>query len=81
MLVSTDNKAGSLHKILQPFAEYGIGLSHIESRPSKQGLWDYVFFIDIIGHKDDENVVKALESLKGNVNLLNILGSYPKAVI
>ncbi len=81
LLVSTDNKAGSLHKILQPFAEYGIGLSHIESRPSKQGLWDYVFFIDIIGHKDDENVVKALESLKGNVNLLNILGSYPKAVI
>lgn len=81
LLVSTDNKAGSLHKILQPFAEHGIGLSHIESRPSKQGLWDYVFFIDIIGHKDDKNVVKALASLKGNVNLLNVLGSYPKAVI
>ncbi|NOR68789.1 MAG: prephenate dehydratase [Methylomarinum sp.] len=81
LLISTDNKAGSLHRILQPFAEYGIGLSHIESRPSKQGLWDYVFFIDIIGHKDDEDVVKALDSLKGNVNLLNILGSYPKAVI
>ncbi len=81
LLISTDNKAGSLHRILQSFAEYGIGLSHIESRPSKQGLWDYVFFIDIIGHKDDEDVVKALDSLKGNVNLLNILGSYPKAVI
>ncbi len=81
LLVSTDNKAGSLHKILASFAKYGIDLSHIESRPSKQGLWDYVFFIDINGHKDDENVVKALSSLKETVNLLNILGSYPKAVI
>ncbi len=81
IMVSTGNKAGSLHKILQPFAEYGISMSHIESRPSKQGLWEYVFFIDVNGHKDDEPVSKALESLNKNVNLLNILGSYPKAVI
>jgi len=81
LLVSTGNRAGSLHEILQPFAEYGISMSHIESRPSKQGLWDYVFFIDINGHKDDDNVAKALDALKQNVNLLNILGSYPKAVI
>ncbi|MFW5442970.1 MAG: prephenate dehydratase [Methylococcaceae bacterium] len=81
LLISTGNRAGSLHEILQPFAEHGISMSHIESRPSKQGLWDYVFFIDINGHKDDENVAKALSVLKQNVNLLNILGSYPKAVI
>jgi len=81
LLVSTSNRAGSLHEILQPFAQHGISMSHIESRPSKQGLWDYVFFIDINGHKDDENVGKALEQLEANVNLLNILGSYPKAVI
>jgi chorismate mutase/prephenate dehydratase len=81
LLVSTGNRAGSLHNILLPFAEHGISMSHIESRPSKQGLWDYVFFIDIIGHKDDENVSRALESLKKHVNWLNILGSYPKAVI
>jgi len=56
-------------------------MSHIESRPSKQGLWDYVFFFFISGNKDDENVSKVLEALKQNVNLLNILGSYPKAVI
>ena len=81
LMVSTGNKAGSLHKILQPFAEYGISMSHIESRPSKQGLWEYVFFIDVNGHKDDELVSKALELLTENVNLLSILGSYPKAVI
>jgi len=81
LLISTGNRAGSLHEIIAPFAKYGISMSHIESRPSKQGLWDYVFFIDINGHKDDKNVSKALDSLKDNVNLLNILGSYPKAVI
>lgn len=81
LLVSTGNRAGSLQKIIEPFARYGISMSHIESRPSKQGIWDYVFFIDINGHKDDENVSKALLELKENVNMLNILGSYPKAII
>lgn len=81
LLISTGNRVGSLHEIIEPFAKYDISMSHIESRPSKQGLWDYVFFIDINGHKDDENVSKALESLKEKVKSLNILGSYPKAVI
>ncbi|KAF3983534.1 MAG: prephenate dehydratase [Methylococcales symbiont of Hymedesmia sp. n. MRB-2018] len=81
LLVSTGNHAGSLHQILGSFAQHGICLSHIESRPSKQGLWDYVFFIDFKGHKEDSEVCAALELLKQNVNLLNILGSYPKAVI
>ncbi|MCK4840612.1 MAG: prephenate dehydratase [Methylococcales bacterium] len=81
LLVSTGNHSGSLHKILQPFANHDISMSHIESRPSKQGLWEYVFFIDINGHKDDDNVAKALKSLAENVSMLNILGSYPKAVI
>ena len=64
LLVSTGNRAGSLHEILEPFARHGISMSHIESRPSKQGLWDYVFFIDINGHIDDKNVSKAIVSLK-----------------
>lgn len=81
LMVSTGNRAGSLYEILEPFAKHGISMSHIESRPSNQGLWDYIFFIDINGHKDDENVSKSLEMLRQNVNLLEILGSYPKAVI
>jgi len=81
LLISTANRAGALQEIIEPFAKYDISMSHIESRPSKQGLWDYVFFIDINGHKNDENVSKALSELKANVNVLNILGSYPKAVI
>ncbi len=81
LLVSTGNQAGALHKILAPFAESNISMAHIESRPSRQGLWEYVFFIDIEGHRDDANVASALKSLQDNVKMLKILGSYPKAVI
>ncbi len=81
LMVSTGNHSGSLHRILDPFARFGISMSHIESRPSKKGLWDYVFFIDINGHKDDADVSRALAALKEHVTLLNILGSYPKAVL
>lgn len=81
ILVSTGNQPGALHSILAPFAEYGISMVHIESRPSRQGLWEYVFFIDIEGHREDAEVAKALSVLQNNVKLLKILGSYPKAVI
>lgn len=81
LLISTGNQSGALHQILQPFADFDISMTRIESRPSKQGLWDYVFFIDIEGHCDDTSVAKALTTLKGSVNMLIILGSYPKAVI
>lgn len=81
LLISTGNQPGALYKILAPFAEHGIGMLHIESRPSRQGLWEYVFFIDIEGHCEDERVAKALQSLKNSVNMLKILGSYPCAVI
>lgn len=81
LLISTGNQAGALHKVLEPFAEYGISLNRIESRPSRQGLWDYVFFIDINGHCDDDKVVAVLESLKKTVSMLKILGSYPKAAL
>ena len=81
LLVSANNQAGALHRILTPFAEHGISMVHIESRPSRKGLWEYVFFIDIDGHRDDQNVAKALQVLQDNVKVLKVLGSYPKAVI
>jgi len=81
LVVSTGNQPGALHRILEPFAKHGIGMVHIESRPSRQGLWDYVFFIDIEGHSCDKVVAEALDSLKHNVGMLKLLGSYPKAVL
>lgn len=81
LVVSTGNQPGALHKILEPFAKFGIGMVHIESRPSRQGLWDYVFFIDIEGHCEDKVVAMALDNVKESVKMFKLLGSYPKAVL
>jgi chorismate mutase/prephenate dehydratase len=81
LVVSTGNQPGALHRILEPFARLNIGMLHIESRPSRQGLWDYVFFIDIEGHSEDADVAEALVILKDTVIMLKLLGSYPKAVL
>ena len=80
LVVATDNKAGALYQMLEPFATAGVDMLSIESRPSRQGLWDYVFFIDIDGHHTDERVATALTALKPKVTLFKLLGSYPKAV-
>lgn len=81
LMVSTKNEAGALQSVLQPFSDENISLNKIESRPSRQHAWEYVFFIDIDGHKDDTNIAKVLEKLKSSVSFVKVLGSYPKAVI
>ena len=81
LLVSTMNKPGALYNLLNPLAKNKISMSRIESRPSKMTMWDYVFFIDIEGHKDDPQVANALSELEKEAAMLKILGSYPKAVM
>ncbi len=81
LLISSHNKAGALHHLLKPLATRNIGLSKIESRPSRQGVWEYVFFIDIEGHKDDELLSTALAEIEHESAMIRILGSYPKAVL
>ena len=83
ILVSTQNTlggAGVLHNLLQPFAEHGINMTRIESRPSRRKNWDYVFFIDIEGHAKEAPLSDALATLESNSSLFRILGAYPKAL-
>jgi len=68
---------GALYDMLLPFRKYGINLTKIESRPSKKKAWEYFFFVDILGHQNDEKVKKALRELEKKCNYLKILGSYP----
>ena len=56
--------SGSLFNVLKSFADFDVNLSRIESRPSKKGKWSYVFFIDLIGHSEDPNIVKSLNDLE-----------------
>ncbi|MBV8033061.1 MAG: ACT domain-containing protein, partial [Betaproteobacteria bacterium] len=73
---------GAVHALLSPLAEHRVSMSRIESRPSRarSSLWEYVFFIDVEGHRRDERVAKAVEALKARAPFLKILGSYPVAV-
>ena len=81
LLVSIVNKLAALHELLAPFAANNVSLTRIESRPSRKGMWDYVFFIDIEGHRDNEAVKNALAALEKDAAMLKVLGSYPKAVL
>jgi chorismate mutase/prephenate dehydratase len=81
LLVSTPNKPGALYHLLGAFAENEISMSRIESRPSRVANWEYVFFIDINGHQQDEKVDKCLKHLEAAANMFKVLGSYPKAVL
>jgi len=72
--------AGTLFRLLEPFAEHHVNMTRIESRPSRKRKWDYVFFIDIEGHVSDDPVAKALAALESRASLFKVLGSYPRAV-
>ena len=83
LLVSTSSTAapGALHRLLEPLAVNRISMTRIESRPSRRGKWDYVFFIDIEGHASDAPVARALKGLKARASLFRVIGSYPRAVM
>jgi chorismate mutase/prephenate dehydratase len=55
-------------------------MTRLESRPSRTGLWEYVFFLDMEGHQNDVNVARALEEMRDLAAFLKVLGSYPVAV-
>ncbi len=70
------DKPGGLYEILYEFANQNINLTKIESRPSKQGMGKYLFFIDFEGNKLDESITETLETIKEKVPMLKVLGSY-----
>ncbi len=73
------NRPGALYEILGEFANRGIDLTKIESRPTKKVLGDYLFYIDLRGHIEDKTIKEILDRVKGKVGMLKILGSYPAA--
>ena len=81
LAVSAPNRAGAVASLLQPFTESGISMTKFESRPSKSALWEYLFFIDIEGHQNDEKVQNALRLLSERASFVKVIGSYPAAVL
>jgi len=71
---------GALHELLAPLAQSGINMTRIESRPSSQGKWDYVFFVDVEGHAQEEPLAYTLQELQQVARMVTVLGAYPKAL-
>jgi chorismate mutase/prephenate dehydratase len=80
LIMSAPNRTGSLYELLAPFSEAGVSMTRLESRPARHTLWEYVFYVDIEGHRDDPAVARALAELARRAAYLKVLGSYPVAV-
>jgi len=78
ILISIKDRPGALYKLLLPFSKAGINLTRIESRPSQLRPWEYVFFIDLLGHVDDAPIRAVLEELSNETNTIKVLGSFPR---
>jgi chorismate mutase / prephenate dehydratase len=79
LVMSAANRPGAVHDLLVPLARHGVSMTRLESRPARSGLWEYVFFVDIEGHRQDAKVAAALAELKQAAAFLKVLGSYPAA--
>jgi chorismate mutase/prephenate dehydratase len=76
--LSVHDEPGALYKALAPFADRGINLTRLESRPGRGTAWRYVFFVELDGHITDRAVMTAVEELRGKSRMLKVLGSYPR---
>ncbi len=79
IVFSIKNRPGALRDALDVFASRGIDLTWIESRPLKRDLWQYAFFVDLVGHPDDATVGEALRELEAEAVFLKVLGAWPMA--
>ncbi|MDE0597183.1 MAG: prephenate dehydratase [Akkermansiaceae bacterium] len=77
ILFAVHDRPGSLVAALRAFDAFEINMSKIESRPSKQKDWEYIFYVDLAGHCGNEQVSSALRELETHCSLVKILGSYP----
>lgn len=81
LVLSARNRAGAVYEMLTPFATRGVSMTKFESRPSRVALWEYLFFVDLDGHRDDPQVAAALAEVERIAGYLKLLGSYPQAVL
>jgi len=81
LVMTAHNKPGSLHELIAPLAAHDVSMTRLESRPARTGQWEYYFYVDIEGHRDDPKVAKALAELRDKAPFVKIFGSYPAAVL
>jgi len=77
IMFSAKDRPGALYEVLAPFKRAKINLTKIESRPSRRKAWEYIFFVDMLGHIEDKKLQHAIDSMKDACLFLKVLGSYP----
>ena len=80
LVMSAPNRPGAIYALLEPIAKHGVSMSRLESRPARTGLWEYLFFVDLVGHASDPAVAASLAELRQKAPFLKMLGSYPAAI-
>lgn len=78
LILSVPDRAGAVHALIEPLARHGVSMKRFESRPARQGTWEYYFYIDVIGHERDPALTPALAELKAQAAFYKSLGSYPR---
>ncbi|MFA5489806.1 MAG: prephenate dehydratase [Candidimonas sp.] len=78
IILAVPNRAGAVYDMLAPLAANGVSMTRLESRPARTGQWEYYFYVDLLGHRNEEAVARALSDLKQQVAFFKILGSYPR---
>jgi chorismate mutase/prephenate dehydratase len=77
LILAVQNRAGAVYEMLAPLAENKVSMTRFESRPARTGQWEYYFYVDVLGHAQDEQVARALDALQAQVAFIKVLGSYP----
>ncbi len=81
LLVFIHDRPGALYGVLEPLARRGISMNRIESRPAHGHVWQYAFFIDVVGHCDESPLKDALAEISEKGDAVRVLGSYPAAIL
>ncbi|HSH55074.1 MAG TPA: prephenate dehydratase [Methylotenera sp.] len=81
LVMTAKNIPGAMLSLLEPLAKHDVSMTKLETRPSKIGMWEYVFFVDIEGHHQSPKVAAAIKELESRALFLKMLGSYPVALI
>lgn len=80
LVASVPNQSGAVYRMLEPFNQENVSLTKLESRPARNKMWEYNFFIDLVGHQQDTAVANAIKKLEEVASFVRVLGSYPAAI-
>ena len=78
LILSVPDRAGAVHALIEPLARHGVSMKRFESRPARQGNWEYYFYIDLLGHEQDPPVAAALAEIRAHAAYFKSIGSYPR---